>query len=117
MTYYPLPHLFRSLYVCTLYIVHYYTSFFYSLYLFLAYFKQIMIRGHRDILQGTTCKSNLSGFVVSGGGVLSYCNHQLIKFEKDKISDLKNNFVIIKREREIDTLKKFPFEKSLCRLE
>ena len=32
---------------------------------------------HRDILQGT-------GFVVTGGGILSYCNHKLIKFEEDK---------------------------------
>ena len=25
-----------------------------------------------------------TGFVVTGGGFLSYCNHQLIKFEADK---------------------------------
>jgi hypothetical protein len=38
--------------------------------------------GHRDILQGKVSQEN--GFVVAGGGFLSYWNHQLIKFEEEK---------------------------------
>ena len=41
-----------------------------------------------------------TGFVIAGGGFLSYCNHQIIKFEENNNSDFKNNFVIINRERE-----------------
>ena len=37
-----------------------------------------------------------TGFVITGGGFLSYCNNQLIKFEKNNKRD---NFVIMKRDR------------------
>ena len=36
-------------------------------------------------LTGTSCEENFqTGFVVAGGGFLSYWNHQLIKFEEEK---------------------------------
>ena len=43
---------------------------------------------------GTYCKEKSlqenfqTGFVVAGGGFLSYWNHQLIKFEEEKIFGL-----------------------------
>ena len=51
-------------------------------------------------LQGKISQANvLTRFVVAGGRFLSYWNHQLIKFEEEKILDFKNNFVIMKNER------------------
>ena len=38
---------------------------------------------------GTSCKENFqTGFVIAGGGFLFYWNHQLIKFEEEKIFGL-----------------------------
>ena len=47
--------------------------------------KSVSFNRHRDILQRTTCKLNFqTGFVVAGGGFLSYWNYQLIEIEKEK---------------------------------
>ena len=48
-------------------------------------------KGHRNILQGTTCKLKFSNW-IRGRWVLSYCNYQLIKFEEDERFGLLNNY-------------------------
>ena len=53
--------------------------------------------------------------MVAGGGFLSYCNHQPIKFEEDKRFRLSEQFCNYKK-WEIKKLKKFPCEISLCPL-
>ena len=63
---------------------------------------------HRDILQGTTCKLNFgTGFVIAWSICLSYCNHQLKKFEEDKRFGLYKQLYNYEK-RDINTSKKFP---------
>ena len=72
---------------------------------------------HRDIFQRQLANKNFqTGFVVTGGWFLSYCNHQLIKFEEKKRLQLEKQFYNHDK-REINTFKNFPSEISLCHTE
>ena len=69
----------------------------------------------------TSCKEKFrkenfqTGFVVAGGGFLSYWNYQLIKFEEENRFGLfKNNYVIMKRET--NTFENFPCEFFPCKI-
>ena len=69
---------------------------------------------------GTSCKEKFNkenfqtGFVVAGGGFLSFWNRQLIKFEEEKIFGLHKQFCNNEK-REINTFENFSCRISLCR--
>ena len=55
-----------------------------------------------------------TGFVVAGGGFLSYWNHQQIKFEEEKRFGLLKQFCYYEK-GEIHTLENFPCDFFLAR--
>ena len=64
---------------------------------------------------GTSCKENFqTGFVIAGGGFLSYWNHQLIQFEEEKRFGPKKQFCYYEK-REINTFENFPSEFFPCK--
>ena len=91
----------------------------YLIYIFI--YKYIYLYLHIHLSgKGTSCKETFhkenvqTGFVIAGGGSLSYSNHQLMKFEEEKRFKLQKQFCN-KEKWEMNIFKNFPCKISLCR--